>query len=122
MLEGLAWLRDNNIAYCVTFARGLDQTEMLRRFGGDLSWALRIRPDDVEPLARLLNPDIHHPYVWLFQERLTETLRRLGDSRAELQAVELAVQNWRKTAQFKTTLSLTKIVPGAIIDKRQDTP
>ena len=39
MLGGLFWLRDQGRPYCITFARGLDETELLRRFGGKLSWA-----------------------------------------------------------------------------------
>jgi len=40
MLGGLLWLRDQGRRpYCITFARGLDETELLRRFGAKLSWA-----------------------------------------------------------------------------------
>ena len=53
MLEGLTWIRDNREAYCVTFARGLDETELLRRFGGDLAWARMARYDDWEALEEL---------------------------------------------------------------------
>lgn len=69
----------------------------------------------VEPLAQLLNLDVHHPYEWFFQENLAETLRQLGDTRAELQAVEQAVQNWRKTVQFKLAFTHN----GSVVRKQQ---
>jgi HEAT repeat protein len=53
----------------------------------------------IEPLARLLNPDAHHPYEWIFQEHLIKALRQMGDSRADLQVVEQAFQQWSKTTQ-----------------------
>src|SRR5690242_14094549 len=52
MLEGLWWLRYNSGAYCVTFAQGLDETEMLHRFGGDLSRA-RLAPLSDEEMREL---------------------------------------------------------------------
>lgn len=66
----------------------------------------------IEPLVQLLNPDAQHLREWFFQEHLAETLRQLGDTRAELQAVEQAMQNWRKTVQFKSTLTLVKKQQG----------
>lgn len=40
MLEGLEWLQTwTDGAYCVTFAQGLDETELLHRLGGDQSTA-----------------------------------------------------------------------------------
>ncbi len=53
MLDGLAWIRDNSEAYCVTFVKGLDETELLRRFGGDLAWARLARYDDWEAVEEL---------------------------------------------------------------------
>jgi hypothetical protein len=53
MLEGLSWLRSHREAYCVTFAQGLDEAELLRRFGGDLSQARSIRSDDWETVEEL---------------------------------------------------------------------
>ncbi|HEY7419850.1 MAG TPA: DUF6461 domain-containing protein, partial [Ktedonobacteraceae bacterium] len=53
MPEGLSWLQDYNAAYCLTFARGLDETEILRRFGADLSLARLIREDDEDSLDEL---------------------------------------------------------------------
>jgi HEAT repeat protein len=53
MLEGLLWLRDTCEAYCVTFAQGLNETELLRRFGGDLSWARLVQKDDWDGLEEL---------------------------------------------------------------------
>jgi HEAT repeat protein len=53
MPEGLSWLQNYNDAYCLTFARGLDETEMLRRFGTDLSLARLIREDDRKRLDEL---------------------------------------------------------------------
>ncbi len=48
MLEGLSWIDDTYPwGYCVTFARGLDEAEMLGRFVGDPSRAWLI-PDLVE--------------------------------------------------------------------------
>lgn len=44
MLEGFSWLREHSEAYCVTFAQGLDTTELLRRFDADLAWARLIEP------------------------------------------------------------------------------
>ncbi len=40
MLDGFSWLRKNSSAYCVTLVQGLDETELLRRFGADLSRTL----------------------------------------------------------------------------------
>mgnify|MGYP002402604232 CR=1 FL=1 len=59
----------------------------------------------IEPLVQRLNPNAQHPWEWSFQEHLAETLRQLGETRAELQAVEQAVHNWRKTVQFKLTVT-----------------
>ncbi|TMF51431.1 MAG: hypothetical protein E6I32_02670 [Chloroflexi bacterium] len=53
MLEGFSWLRENSPAYCVTFAQGLDETELLRSFGGDLSRARLIQQDDWQALEEL---------------------------------------------------------------------
>lgn len=53
MLEGLLWLRDTCEAYSVTFAQGLNETELLRRFGGDLSWAQLVQKDDWDGLEEL---------------------------------------------------------------------
>ncbi len=69
----------------------------------------------IEPLAQLLNPEAQHLREWFFQEHLVETLRQLGDTRAELQAVEQAVQNWRKSVQFKSTLTYNR----SIVRKQQ---
>lgn len=53
MPEGLSWLRNHSEAYCVTFAQGLDDREAMRRFGGDLSQARLIQPDDWQVIAAL---------------------------------------------------------------------
>lgn len=53
MLEGLSWLRNHSEAYCVTFAHGLEETELLRRFGGDLSQARLVRLDEWETIEEL---------------------------------------------------------------------
>jgi HEAT repeat protein len=45
----------------------------------------------IEPLARLLNPDLRFS-EWRFQQTLVRTLRQLGDTRAELQTVDEALQ------------------------------
>lgn len=43
MLEGLLWIAHQyNLGYCVTFARGLDEADMLRCFGADPSRAYPI--------------------------------------------------------------------------------
>lgn len=52
MLEGFSWLQDRE-AYCATFVQGLDEAELLRRFGGDLASARLIQPDDWEALEEL---------------------------------------------------------------------
>jgi hypothetical protein len=52
MLEGLEWIRFRD-AYCVVFARGLDETELLRRLDGDLSTELLSRLDGDLSSARL---------------------------------------------------------------------
>ena len=78
----------------------------------------------IEPLARLLNPDavqLLNPdalnlQARVFQETLAETLRQLGDTRAELQAVEQAIQNRRKTVQFKSTVT----IKGSLVKKQQE--
>ncbi|HLI69731.1 MAG TPA: DUF6461 domain-containing protein [Ktedonobacteraceae bacterium] len=49
----LSWLEDYSEAFCVTFARGLDEKEMLRRFGADLSMAQVIREGDWKSLDEL---------------------------------------------------------------------
>jgi HEAT repeat protein len=67
----------------------------------------------IEPLARLLNPDAHHPYEWHFQEYLIKALRQLGDSRADLQVVEQAFQQWSKTTQRVSRVSLVHPPRGA---------
>lgn len=59
----------------------------------------------IEPLAQLLNSNVQHPWEWIFQEYLVETLRQLGDARAELEVVEQAIQNWRKTVQYKLSFT-----------------
>jgi HEAT repeat protein len=66
----------------------------------------------IEPLVQWLNPNAHHSWEWSFQERLAETLRQLGETRAELQAVEQAVHNWRKTVQFKVTVTMVRKQQG----------
>lgn len=53
MLEGLSWLRTHREAYCVTFAQGLEESELLRRFGGDLSQARLARLDEWETIEEL---------------------------------------------------------------------
>ncbi len=53
MQEGFSWLQDHSDAYCVTFARGLGETELLRRFEADLSLARLIPGDDYEALEEL---------------------------------------------------------------------
>src|SRR5579883_2334824 len=53
MLEGLSWLHKNRQAYCVTFAQGIEETELLRRFGGNLSHARRISFDEWKTIEEL---------------------------------------------------------------------
>lgn len=53
MLEGLSWLSSHREAYCVTFAQGLDETELLLRFGGDLSRARWIPMNNWEVIEEL---------------------------------------------------------------------
>lgn len=53
MLEGLSWLSKHSEAYCVTFAQGLDETELLLRFGGDLSQARWIPMNNWEAIEEL---------------------------------------------------------------------
>ena len=50
MLEGLAWVHKTHRGFCVTFARELDDTEMLSRFVDDPSRA-ELVPDLVEDEA-----------------------------------------------------------------------
>ena len=60
----------------------------------------------IEPLVQLLNSKADHPWGWFFQEHLAATLRQLGETRAELEEVEQAVHDWRKTIQFKVKSTL----------------
>jgi hypothetical protein len=54
MLEGFSWItRTYDVGFCVTFARGLDEQEMLRRFGGDPSHAWPIRCRDIFALQEI---------------------------------------------------------------------
>ena len=53
MLEGFSWLYTHREAYCVTFAQGLEEAELLRRFGGDLSQARLVRLDERETIEEL---------------------------------------------------------------------
>lgn len=53
MLEGLAWLNDHSETYSITFAQGLDETELLRRFGGNLAQARLIYHDDWDAIEEL---------------------------------------------------------------------
>ncbi len=48
-----------------------------------------------------LNPDAQRPWEWYFQEHLVEALRQLGETQSEVEVVEQAVHDWRKTIQFK---------------------
>lgn len=62
MLDGLLWINEMVVSddgsYCVTFARGLDEQEMLRRFGGDPSHALLL-PFQDERLWKQFGPTVH---------------------------------------------------------------
>ncbi|HLZ57586.1 MAG TPA: DUF6461 domain-containing protein [Ktedonosporobacter sp.] len=78
MLDGLLWIakmfESYDWCYCVTFARGLDKPEMLRRFGADPSQAVLLPFQD---------------------ERLWETFGTSGDSdgrRVDLEDISPFVQ------------------------------
>ncbi|GHO42282.1 DUF6461 domain-containing protein [Ktedonospora formicarum] len=54
MLEGLLWVQEYcDEAYCMTFAQGLGETELLRRFGGDLSQTRLAQFDNWDELEEL---------------------------------------------------------------------
>jgi hypothetical protein len=61
MLEGLEWLGAwGDGAYCVIFARGVDEAELLHRLGGDLSSARLAGPGERWNVVEALRQQFDH--------------------------------------------------------------